>query len=115
MDAMTIDTKLQPGEALWLYRKRRKLSVTQAAMLFNVSRSTYLACENNNAGLVGKTILPNTPELLRALRRRSGMHRDALASMLGVSHVTWLKWEREADPRIVAFWEKYPWPESIAA
>ena len=100
------EIKLTTGELLWLWRKRKRLSVNAAAGLCGVSHDKYKRAEADRDYRVPHQPRP-TPtdaELLRVLRRRCPLPRDDLASRLGISHVQWLKLERAADPSLVAFW-----------
>ncbi len=95
------------GEILWTWRKREQLSVTLAAKRLSLTRSHYVEAEHDRSSFedVSKVLSTLTvPELLRLRRRRSLVARDDVARCLGVSHVTFLRWERCADARVIAFW-----------
>ncbi len=103
---------LTEAERLWLTRTfGQGVSQDVAAPGAGLSHNRYVAME------LGR--LPLTPVLkgqlsarkpalgqrLRLARRRSGRQLRALATAVGVSHVTFLKLERRADLRLVRFWE----------
>lgn len=101
------------GEQLWLWRKRRGLS--QRAAIRRVSSITRRAWQLYEAGretaslptklfLEVNVIAPTTTEALRLARRRSGTSIGLLMTRLGVSKVTLLTWERDADWRLVNYW-----------
>lgn len=99
------------GEVLWTWRKRNKLSVTLAARRLALPRARYVEAEHDRADFTDISepqISPTLPELLRLRRRRSLVARDDVARRLGVSHVTFLKWERSADARVIALWFDEP-------
>ena len=97
------------SDILWLWRKRTGLYARQAASRFGVSESIYHAMEDGIAEVTVTVPLDRfevtNAERLRLRRRRDPRGRFELCRSLGVSHMTWLKWERRADPRLVAFWE----------
>ncbi len=94
------------GEVLWTWRKRNRFSVAAAAENLLTSRLAYVKAEHDRSGPLPNhpTVVPTRSELLRILRRRSNVARDDVAIRLGVSHVTYLKLERQADERIVRLW-----------
>lgn len=94
------------GEVLWTWRKRNKLSIVVAAKTLLISRHSYMRAEHDRAGPLPNhpRIVLTAPELLRLLRRRSDVGRDDVAARLGMSHVTYLRLERQADTRVVQLW-----------
>ena len=101
---------LTNGESLWLWRKREGLTPAAAAQGLKVSRSNYLKSElDETTDVLGEDIVPTQQELVRILRRRSHLNRDELARKAGISHVTWLSWEKSdpVNPKLIEFWEKY--------
>lgn len=108
---MNVD--LTNGERLWLWRKRLGLTPREAAARRGVNVLHWSDSEHDVSTHVKVPLDSDATdaELLRVLRRRSCERRHVLAERLGVSHVTWLKWERSTppDPRLVAFWDSYDW------
>ncbi len=95
------------GEILWTWRKRHRLSVTTAAKRLSLTRAHYVEAEHDRCSFtdISNVLLtPTVSELLRLRRRRSLVARDDVARCLGVSHVTFIRWERSADPRVISFW-----------
>ncbi len=99
------------GELLWTWRKRHRMSVTLAAKHLSVRRLVYIEAEHDRLGdaldfprPLASEAGPTAPELLRIRRRRSLVARDDVAEHLGVSHVTYLKLERQADQRVIDLW-----------
>jgi len=95
------------GEVLWVWRKRHRLSVVDAAKALGVTRLAYAEAEHDRWPAtisLDPPITPTTAELLRVCRRRSGVARDDVAEYLAVCHVTYLKLEREANERLVNLW-----------
>lgn len=109
--------RLTRGEELWLWRKRRGQSIAAAAAELGMGRGSYMAAERDG-GIESQPPLspsPNQNEVMRLLRRRSRAGSRALARALGVSHVTWLKFERSSppDPRLCAFWISFDWSAGV--
>ena len=95
---------LTRGEERWLRRLRAGLSQAQLARVLGASRSARGRAEADPApGTAGLRLDP--AERLRLARRRSGCGLRETARRVGVSHVTLLRWERDADPRLRDFWE----------
>jgi hypothetical protein len=121
---------LTDAERLWIWRRRQlsrngrtfgragpAMTQTEAAATIGVSYSSYRAIE---AGLGARVLaaevaaaaepieglVPTQAELCAAARRRSGELLVDVYESLGVSRPWYLRLEREADPRVVAFWEE---------
>jgi DNA-binding XRE family transcriptional regulator len=54
--------------------------------------------------IIGEVSKPTRAEMCTLARRRSGLKLEEIAACLGTTHVTILKLERTADPKIVRFW-----------
>lgn len=113
-------------ERLWLWRGRRKLDQRSMAAEIGVSRRIYAAMEgavrHSNRPRSQRAIEVQAVEALQNLarrlpratrtdrlalaRRRSGVTLTRLAAALGVSRVTVLRWEKTADQRLAAYWER---------
>lgn len=100
-----------PAEWLWARRRAAGLGIPAAAKALGIGRTTYGLCEQGQHPIPpprGPMVRPEPtlPVLLALARRRSGMGLVRIAKALRISRVTLLRWEREADPRIIEFWSK---------
>lgn len=101
---------LSPPERLWLERIGQGVTQDVAAPAAGLSHRRYVDAE------LGRCAMPPTlkgalsgrkpalGQLLRLARRRSARQLRPLAAALGISHVTFLKYEREANQKLVRFW-----------
>lgn len=104
-------TTLAPGERLWLARVfGQGVSQDLMAPKAKISHNHYVSIELGRLpltpllkGLLNARI-PPLQQRLRLARRRSRRHLRPLAKAVGVSHVTLLKMEREANQKLVRFW-----------
>lgn len=103
-------TKLTPGEALWLARRRAGRTLGEEAAARGCGRRQLLEAEQGRRaaprGHGGPVEGPTLPEALRLARRRWGAALGGLATALGVSRVTVHAWERRGDARLVLFWRR---------
>lgn len=106
--------KPQPGEQLYLYRKRKGLSQRQMATGLKVSLKTYREMEGGNA-VVEPAVLrqygtqrPDVHEVCALLRIRRGLKQVELAGKVKVCRYWLMRMERgEANPRrLVDYWSK---------
>ena len=107
--------KIAIGEVAWLWRHRAKLSASQAAEARGLTRMAWSELEREWAYEGGCSLVTGwldspvtASDRLRLLRRRAhvlkGIGRQELADHTKISHVTYLKWERATDPRLVTWW-----------
>lgn len=54
------------------------------------------------------------PMRLRLARKRLGHDRQWIANRLGVTVMTLHTWEKEADPRLILWWQQGTKPEKLA-
>jgi hypothetical protein len=47
---------------------------------------------------------PTRGELCALARRRSGLRLPTIAADLGITHLTYLRWERTGQPGVVTYW-----------
>ena len=102
-------TRRTAGEELWCRRRKAGLGQARAAKRLGVGRTTLQAAEADATTLkraLAARFAPGLPELLALARQRSGWGLRGAARRAGISHVTLLLWEREADRRLIAFWTK---------
>lgn len=103
-------TKRTVAEELWLSRRSSGLTGRQMATRLGLTHNRYWNIEGGRVEpkklKVKPVARPELPLLLSLARKRSGMGLWETAEKVGVSHVTLLEWERTADERLIAFWEK---------
>lgn len=105
-------TVLSKAERLWIVRTfEQGLSQDLAAPKAGLSHRKYVDIELGRAPLTpllkGRLSARKPPlgQRLRLARRRSRRGLRPLAAAVGVSHVTLLKMELRADPKLVNFWK----------
>lgn len=94
------------GEFFWLARYREGKTQAQTAKKKKMSLKAYQKLEYY--------LIPKSPlhskfkngEMCALARRRHGMPLRDTATLLGLSHVTLLKMERENDPKLVVKWKR---------
>lgn len=94
------------GEFFWLARYRNGSTQAEVAKKRKMNLKAY---QNLEYCLEPKSTIHNKfkeGELCALARRRHGMPLRATATLLGLSHVTLLLWERESDPRLATKWRK---------
>ena len=103
-------TRRTGGEEAWLRRKTAGRTQAEEAARLGVSRPTLWAVERGLAPLRASMrgySQPTRTGLLWLARRRSGMGLREAALMAGVSHRTFLIWEKAGDTRLVRFWKAW--------
>lgn len=122
--------QLNPDEHLFLWRRRQKatngrlmgrvgssMSRAEAAAALGIDPATYarlesgarpsLQDEKTCTALEALEVLsPTLAELCFIARRRSGRSLRDIEVELDVSRVSFHKWERAGNPRLVDYWEK---------
>lgn len=99
---------LTPGERLWVLRRRRGITVDEAASEYKVSAYTYYRWEaDKSEGPDPKLDIVEPYEHYALLRRRAGMTIADLAKLLGLSGFRVSKMERGKYPHthLMLFWE----------
>lgn len=103
-------SRIDGGEALWLWRSMAGLTQARAAVILGIGRTALSAAENAANPRVPpptrNAVKPSRRFLLVLARRRSRLGLRYVAEAVGVSRVTILIWERRDDPRLVAFWTR---------
>lgn len=98
------------GERLWILRRRRFLTQKEEAAMRGLGQNRYTDMELDRVEgpPPGCRLRLDLPEKMRLARRRVGprLGLRALGRLLGVSHMTFLKWEREGSGKLRTFWEK---------
>lgn len=121
--------QLSPDEHLFLWRRRQKatngrlmgrvgssMSRAEAAAELRIDPATYARLESGArpslqdeeicTALEALGVLsPTLAELCFIARRRSGRPLREIEAELGVSRVSFHKWERAGNPRLVDHWE----------
>lgn len=91
------------GECVWLWRRRRNLTLVQASQQWGIQRRDLVACEADrklppdNLRRRVEKLVPAPEEELRLLRRRSGLGSRGAAAAYGISHVSLLRLEETGD------------------
>lgn len=106
-------TQYTPSEALWVWRHRQGLSFIAAAKKLKVGPNLYSKMENDRHELTERAVALLARQVkvkftgldLLLARRRYGEGLRGTATLLKVSHMTLLAWEKERDPRLVQFWK----------
>lgn len=123
-------SQINPDEHLFLWRRRQKatngrllgrtgasMSRAEAAEALGMDPNTYTRLESGarlslqdeqicTALEVLGELHPTLSELCFLARRRSGRPLREIEGELGVSRVSFHKWERAGNPRLVDYWEK---------
>jgi transcriptional regulator with XRE-family HTH domain len=100
------------GERVWVWRRRQELTLVEAAQRLGVGRGHLVDWEADRSvpppsvcRRVASLTLTST-EVLRLLRRRSGLGSRGAAMAYGVSHVSLLRLERIADDELKRWYLK---------
>jgi transcriptional regulator with XRE-family HTH domain len=113
---------LSPGERLLIWRRRRNLTIAEASKLLGTSPWRYKQWEYDRdtekfpAPPVPLEVL-STGEACLIARRRARWSIEQVAKRAKWSHVTQIKWEREAtrdrtkNP-LYQWWAKRGWPSA---
>jgi transcriptional regulator with XRE-family HTH domain len=100
------DFVLTDAERVWLWRRRKKLSLVDASHHLNVSRGLLVSWEAGRTkpsdAMMRRltTFVATVPEQLRVLRRRSGLGSRGAAIAYDVSHVSLLRLEEAGDTKL---------------
>lgn len=115
--------KLSKGERLYLERRRRGESTTEAAARYGVGRNKFANWERerdavSDAPSVSLKSEPKPHEACQILRRRAGLEISELAEQVGVSRY-WLRQMESGQvsvSRLVQHWagRQRPWKRSEA-
>lgn len=101
------------ADRLWIWRNRTGLTQAQAAAELGISVRTYRRIEDGKVPACDQikgrilTITLTVPERWMLVRRKSGLGLKAAARAFGISHVTLIKMEREADPALIDLWDAW--------
>lgn len=96
------------AEDLFVWRKCRGLTQRQAAAARSIGRRQYQSQEAGDAEIEKPPALPKIIPLvvLNALaRRRAGLSTAEAAKEMGVSRMTFLRYEREEPEKVRKFWQ----------
>lgn len=102
-------TRRTPAEDLWLWRRKRGLTSTEAARALSVGRTFLWKAEHGFTELhraPRPLSSPSLPLLLALARRRAGLGLRGTASAAGVSHQTLLRWEARGEEALRSWWER---------
>lgn len=100
---------LTSGERIWLWRRRRGLSLQAAGTHLGIGKNRLGEIERGKRSVSlnskrFRKIVPTVPERLLLARRRWGKGLHGTARLAKVSHITLQKRERRGDRRLVRFW-----------
>jgi transcriptional regulator with XRE-family HTH domain len=104
---MLVET-LTPGERLWLLRRRRRLTIDEAASEYKVSRWLYGRWETDQAeGPDPELDIVEPYEHYALLRRRAGMTQKDLAQLIGLSprRISYMELGDYPYTHLMLFWE----------
>lgn len=96
------------GEDFWLARKNESKSQVAYAKKYKLPVKRYQKVERDEESLLRLSVpfKPTLGQLCALARKRLGFDLRKTASLLGLSHVTLLKMERDNDPKLVVKWKR---------